>query len=388
MFKKILCFSFLSISYLASSQNATSSEIIISEENLIALLQKLKQKKAENALLLKESGNETELKLSPFYTNESVITIEKEEESTNNKQLSEITSQLLQLRYEIKYLNDQLNRSKGVSSSADLIVVTSPTKSSAPLVTSNNEEIITLQKDLELLEMQYKNDLQKLKLDAKNTALANKNEVLKREIVAKKEKIATMSAQKAGEKATQNETPKKVTVNAVTKAEAVPVETKSIREQKSIVENAITPIANQNTQDFMKGLNPDNQTKETIIFESSFSSDYRALVEKYGSIKNQVFFDNNATTIKDSDKIQLEKMIGLLNQEENLDLYLIGFASQKGSVIHNQKLSAKRTEVIKEFLISKGIHPTRILTQYHGIDYSTDDEATARRVDASYIIRK
>jgi outer membrane protein OmpA-like peptidoglycan-associated protein len=61
-------------------------------------------------------------------------------------------------------------------------------------------------------------------------------------------------------------------------------------------------------------------------------------------------------------------------------MYLKGFAS-KGNPVYNQNLSLQRTENVKNIWL-KGIHPSRILTQYHGIDYGAKEEL-ARRVELS-----
>jgi outer membrane protein OmpA-like peptidoglycan-associated protein len=55
-------------------------------------------------------------------------------------------------------------------------------------------------------------------------------------------------------------------------------------------------------------------------------------------------------------------------------VYLKGFASNKGNPVYNQNLSLQRTENVKKYLVKKGIHPSRILTQYHGIDYGATKE--------------
>jgi outer membrane protein OmpA-like peptidoglycan-associated protein len=48
----------------------------------------------------------------------------------------------------------------------------------------------------------------------------------------------------------------------------------------------------------------------------------------------------------------------------------------------------QRTESVKKALMLRGIHPNRILTQYHGIDYTAATEADARRVEISFLIVK
>jgi outer membrane protein OmpA-like peptidoglycan-associated protein len=73
------------------------------------------------------------------------------------------------------------------------------------------------------------------------------------------------------------------------------------------------------------------------------------------------------------------------NQPKNRCVFK-GFASNKGNPVYNQNLSLQRTENKKNIWLKK-IHPSRILTQYHGIDYGATKEELARRVELSFIIR-
>jgi outer membrane protein OmpA-like peptidoglycan-associated protein len=118
------------------------------------------------------------------------------------------------------------------------------------------------------------------------------------------------------------------------------------------------------------------------------SSNYSYLLEKYSAFKTQLYFENNSTSIDNNQGDSLINLVSILKENDNIDVFLKGFASKKGSVLYNQNLSLLRTESVKKDLISKGIHPTRILSMYYGIDYKTSTEQEARRVDITLVIRK
>lgn len=48
----------------------------------------------------------------------------------------------------------------------------------------------------------------------------------------------------------------------------------------------------------------------------------------------------------------------------------------------------QRTEAVKQWLVMQGVHPIRVLTSYHGIDYNQTSDEKARRVEVTFIIRK
>lgn len=118
------------------------------------------------------------------------------------------------------------------------------------------------------------------------------------------------------------------------------------------------------------------------------SSNYSHLLEKYSAFKTQLYFENNSASIDNNQSDSLNNLVLILKEHDNIDVLLKGFASKKGSDIYNQNLSMLRAETVKKVLISKGIHPTRILSMYYGIDYKANTEQEARRVDITLIVRK
>ncbi len=131
-----------------------------------------------------------------------------------------------------------------------------------------------------------------------------------------------------------------------------------------------------------------NALQKELDLSKTATSNYLLLLKKYGSFKTQLYFENNATTIAENQSDSLNDLVSILKEHDNIDVLLKGFASKKGSAIYNQNLSMRRSESVKKVLISKGIHPTRILSMYYGIDYKANTEHEARRVDITLVVRK
>ncbi|MBO0592463.1 OmpA family protein [Cellulophaga sp. E16_2] len=123
-------------------------------------------------------------------------------------------------------------------------------------------------------------------------------------------------------------------------------------------------------------------------FNINKKSEYERLKVKYESFNKQIFFANNSITLKAEANSTINDLVTILNTYDTIDVFINGFASNTGAVSKNEKLSMERTEIVKKALVNKSIHPTRILTQYHGIDYKNTDLENARRVDITLIIRK
>jgi outer membrane protein OmpA-like peptidoglycan-associated protein len=98
-------------------------------------------------------------------------------------------------------------------------------------------------------------------------------------------------------------------------------------------------------------------------------SEFDALKAQFRGFKKVIYFENNSTGLRPEGKQEVRELVHLLGTNQNLDLVLVGFASNKGGAAYNENLSMQRTEAIKRALVVSGLAPTRVLTQYHGIDY-------------------
>ena len=143
-----------------------------------------------------------------------------------------------------------------------------------------------------------------------------------------------------------------------------------------------------NLNDLKNKINNLKISLENKDSENSKKSEYERLNATFGKLQKKIFFANNSTKIQPAYFQLIDGLVSTLKNNENVDVLIKGFASKKGNPAYNEKLSMQRTEAVKKLLISKGVHPIRILTSYYGIDYSEASETEARRVEISYIFRK
>lgn len=301
--KSIIAFVFLG-SLGLSAQTSNESEIVISEENLISLIQKIKEKKQQKRI----TENSINYKNSEF-TPSNFSQKKSNNEIDYSDDFNKLHSKLISLEYEIKYLSLLLNNKQEENLKKDVVVINAPK-------TGKDD---SLERKIDSLQKLYAQNLED-----------KENESKKREREALEKKY----------------------------------------------------------DELLLKLSNTKSSKDTIIVKNNENSNYLSLVKKFGNFKKQVFFENNSKSLEPKQHSDLESIIAVLNENEKIDVYLKGFASKKGNPVYNENLSLQRTESIKQYFITKGIHPSRILTQYHGIDYSSQDEANARRVDITYIIRK
>jgi outer membrane protein OmpA-like peptidoglycan-associated protein len=333
MFKKAIISLLICNSYIVFGQTEEKSEIIISEENLISIINKVREKRdlknAEKNILV----NKKPIIKSTSSTNPN---LSSDFEKKSTAELSNLNSKLLQLEYDLKHITSLLeNSTSNTIKESELLII----NKSAPISNSDNEKLSKLE----------------IELDSLKFASKNKNAVVLDNKVFEKD----------------NESIAKI---------------KSLEKE---IETLKTRISNNDKTISVNTLNTITK-RDTLYIKSEADLNYSKLLRLYSNFTEKFYFNNNSNVLTDVKKI--DGLISTLKSNKNLDVYLKGFASNKGKASYNQELSFKRTEAIKRYMIEKGVHPTRILTQFHGIDYNSDDESDdesdARRVDASFIIRK
>ena len=100
-----------------------------------------------------------------------------------------------------------------------------------------------------------------------------------------------------------------------------------------------------------------------------------------------VYFDYDDHDLDDDSYELLEATAVLMNQHEELNVGLQGFADRIGGISYNIRLSGKRVETVTRYLIERGIAPSRIVSQPLGEglpQFGTNDaeaRATNRRVE-------
>lgn len=91
---------------------------------------------------------------------------------------------------------------------------------------------------------------------------------------------------------------------------------------------------------------------------------------------NEAFFDFDKAVIKPEGKRKLDDLLGKI-KGLNLEVIIaIGHTDSVGSDAYNQKLSVRRAESVKAYLVSKGIEKNRIYTEGKGEKAPVADNKT------------
>ena len=89
------------------------------------------------------------------------------------------------------------------------------------------------------------------------------------------------------------------------------------------------------------------------------------------------FFDFNKSVVKPEGKAKLDDLVGKI-KDINLEVIIaVGHTDSVGSDAYNQKLSVRRSEAVKAYLVSKGIEKNRVYTEGKGEKQPVADNKTA-----------
>ncbi|WP_431097531.1 outer membrane protein OmpA [Polaromonas aquatica] len=89
------------------------------------------------------------------------------------------------------------------------------------------------------------------------------------------------------------------------------------------------------------------------------------------------FFDFNKSVIKPEGKAKLDDLVGKI-KDINLEVIIaVGHTDSVGGDAYNQKLSVRRSEAVKAYLVSKGIEKNRVYTEGKGEKQPVADNKTA-----------
>ena len=89
------------------------------------------------------------------------------------------------------------------------------------------------------------------------------------------------------------------------------------------------------------------------------------------------FFDFDKSVIKPEGKAKLDDLVGKI-KDINLEVIIaVGHTDSVGSDTYNQKLSVRRSEAVKAYLVSKGIEKNRVYTEGKGEKQPVADNKTS-----------
>jgi OOP family OmpA-OmpF porin len=88
------------------------------------------------------------------------------------------------------------------------------------------------------------------------------------------------------------------------------------------------------------------------------------------------FFDFDKAVLKPEGKAKLDDLAGKVSGIALEVVIAVGHTDSTGAAGYNQKLSNKRAEAVKAYLVSKGIESNRIYTEGKGLSQPVADNAT------------
>lgn len=92
-----------------------------------------------------------------------------------------------------------------------------------------------------------------------------------------------------------------------------------------------------------------------------------------------VYFEFNSYAISDSERTKMQAIIEILKEHPDMQITIEGWCDTKGSADVNDRISLRRAEAVKAWLVKQGISAERIATIGNGSDSNAADNE-ARRV--------
>ena len=92
---------------------------------------------------------------------------------------------------------------------------------------------------------------------------------------------------------------------------------------------------------------------------------------------SDTFFDFDKAVVKPTGKAKLDEVIGQIKGIALEVIIAVGHTDSVGSDKYNQRLSQRRADAVKGYLVSKGIEPNRIYTEGKGEKQPVADNKTS-----------
>ncbi|MFZ5573100.1 MAG: AAA family ATPase [Thermodesulfobacteriota bacterium] len=107
--------------------------------------------------------------------------------------------------------------------------------------------------------------------------------------------------------------------------------------------------------------------------------------------KKIIYFNHNSNELPDAERKALDRMAAVLKGDASRKLKIVGYTDSSGVYSYNKSLSLFRANIIKSYLVGKGVHPDSMVVSGMGPENPTGSNATAagrkfnRRVEIEFI---
>jgi len=91
---------------------------------------------------------------------------------------------------------------------------------------------------------------------------------------------------------------------------------------------------------------------------------------------SDTFFDFDKAVVKPAGKAKLDEVIGQIKGIALEVIIAVGHTDSVGADAYNQKLSVRRSEAVKAYLVTKGIEKNRVYTEGTGEKQPVADNKT------------
>ncbi|MGK2856296.1 MAG: OmpA family protein [Thermoanaerobaculia bacterium] len=96
------------------------------------------------------------------------------------------------------------------------------------------------------------------------------------------------------------------------------------------------------------------------------------------TIKNDILYDVNSSTLRSGSRNTLDEMAGVFTRYPDTMIELAGHADSTGTMEHNQTLSSQRAQSVANYLTMQGVSGARMDTIGYGESYPRESNDTAQ----------
>ena len=100
-----------------------------------------------------------------------------------------------------------------------------------------------------------------------------------------------------------------------------------------------------------------------------------------------IYFPFNGTEIVAAELPKARRILGILQENPDMDVILTGWCDTRGSREVNDRISLRRADALKAWLVAQGIEAVRIRTMGQGSDTQAPSAKEARRVNTEKQVR-